>query len=320
MPRRPRIPPELTRSPFSIEEGRAAGLTLSALRGKAWRRIGFELYCWTGWREERWGLLAAWKRLLPKGVVFSGRTAAAIHGLDFEPGNPVEVTVVADSPLRTQFGLTVRHCELSTDEVVFVHKMPTTSVERTLRDICVLWPAEEALIAIDMAVHLKLADAVSLWNYTQRSDGQPGARSMRALVTLAEPAESPMETRLRWLLLRAGLPRPQVQTDLCDEQGQFVGRADLYYPGSRLVVEFDGGNHRERLIADDRRQNLLVDAGFSVLRFTSADLKGRPEVVIAQVRAAIAHRSDSARLAQDAPKPASRSARFAQNVRNGDAA
>ena len=32
--RTPRIPPELTRGPFSLEEARAAGLTLSALRGK----------------------------------------------------------------------------------------------------------------------------------------------------------------------------------------------------------------------------------------------------------------------------------------------
>jgi very-short-patch-repair endonuclease len=101
---------------------------------------------------------------------------------------------------------------------------------------------------------------------------------------LAEPAESPMETRLRWTLLQAGLPRPQVQTELRDSEGRFLGRADLYYPQSRLVIEYDGANHRDRLVEDDRRQNTLLTAGFRLLRFTAAD---QPEVVTALVRRAL---------------------------------
>jgi len=95
-----------------------------------------------------------------------------------------------------------------------------------------------------------------------------------------------METRLLWLLISAGLPRPEVQTDLFHD-GRFVGRADIYYPAARLVIEFDGGNHRERLVADHRRQNLLLNAGYRLLRFTSADVFQRPEVVVAQVRGAL---------------------------------
>jgi very-short-patch-repair endonuclease len=51
------------------------------------------------------------------------------------------------------------------------------------------------------------------------------------------------------------------------------------------VIEFDGGNHRDRLVSDDRRQNSLVSAGYRILRFTTADLYGRPDAVVAQVRA-----------------------------------
>lgn len=96
-----------------------------------------------------------------------------------------------------------------------------------------------------------------------------------------------METRLRWLLLQAGLPRPEVQTELYDAKGRFVGRADIFYPPARLVVEYDGGNHRERLVEDDRRQNLLVNAGFRILRFTATDVYQRPEVIAALVRSAL---------------------------------
>jgi very-short-patch-repair endonuclease len=105
-----------------------------------------------------------------------------------------------------------------------------------------------------------------------------------------------METRLRWLLIQAGLPKPEVQTDLRDSSANFVGRADLYYPAARLVVEYDGGNHRERLVTDDRRQNLLANAGYRLLRFTAADVYQHPDVVVAQVRASL---SPKARLVPD---------------------
>jgi len=114
---------------------------------------------------------------------------------------------------------------------------------------------------------------------------------LHTLALLAARAESPMETRLRWLLIQGGLPRPEVQTDLRDAASRFVGRADLYYPSARLVVEFDGGNHRERLVEDDRRQNLIVNAGYRLLRYTAADIYSRPDVVVAQVRAALGPKS-----------------------------
>lgn len=94
-----------------------------------------------------------------------------------------------------------------------------------------------------------------------------------------------METRLRWSLLQAGLPKPDVQTKLHDANGTFIGRADLYYPSARLVIEYDGANHRDRIADDNRRQNMLLNAGYRLLRFTAAD---QPDVVIALVRKALA--------------------------------
>ena len=61
------------------------------------------------------------------------------------------------------------------------------------------------------------------------------------------------------------------------------------YPSARLVLEYDGANHRERLVDDNRRQNLLVNAGYRLLRFTAADIRNRSDVVIAQVRDALSH-------------------------------
>jgi very-short-patch-repair endonuclease len=130
---------------------------------------------------------------------------------------------------------------------------------------------------MDAAVRLHLADRPALM----------AIRRLRSLAEHAAPAESPMETRLRWLLIQAGLPRPDVQADLRDADGRFVGRADLYYRSVRLVIEYDGAHHRDRLVEDNRRQNAMINAGFHILRFTAADIHQRPEVVAAQVRRAL---------------------------------
>src|SRR5450759_379009 len=133
----------------------------------------------------------------------------------------------------------------------------------------------------------------ALSRYTNTAPGRAGARRLRFLAALAVPAESPMETRLRWLLFLRGLPRPDLQTNLYDSENRFAGRADLYYPAARLVLEYDGAHHRDRLVEDNRRQNRLLNAGFGLLRFTAADIHNQPQVVEAQVQSARAERTKS---------------------------
>jgi hypothetical protein len=57
-----------------------------------------------------------------------------------------------------------------------------------------------------------------------------GMRLLRLALPLLEPrTDSPMETRLRLLLVRAGLPRPAADHDVV-EDGQWIARPDLSYP------------------------------------------------------------------------------------------
>lgn len=93
-----------------------------------------------------------------------------------------------------------------------------------------------------------------------------------------------METRLRMLLVTAGLPRPEAQVSIYDDAGLFVGRPDLFYPNARLGIEYDGGTHRESMVDDNRRQNRLLEARVTLLRFTAADVLNRPAAVVGQVR------------------------------------
>jgi very-short-patch-repair endonuclease len=279
------IPPEFKLRPFSLEEARDAGLTPRALRGKSWQRIGAELYRWAKSPEDHWLTLSAWGRILPPGAAFASASAAWLHGIDLDPTNPVEVVVPPSSGIRNRVGLKVRRSEIPPGELLSVRGLCATALPLTIATLCLQRPAVEALIAIDMAIHLSLTDADALNKFTEGAKGRHGARRMRSLVSLAAPAESPMETRLRWLLIQAGLPRPDVQTDLRIGASRF--RADLYYPSARLILEFDGGHHRERMAEDNRRQNLLVNAEYRVLRFTAPDIYNRSDIVVAQVRDAL---------------------------------
>lgn len=97
-----------------------------------------------------------------------------------------------------------------------------------------------------------------------------------------------METRLRLLLVLAGLPHPKVQVSVRDDAGLIIARPDLYYPGVRLAIEYDGATHRDSLAADNRRQNRLVDSNHRILRFTAGDVLNTPVAVVSIVRRALA--------------------------------
>jgi very-short-patch-repair endonuclease len=71
-------------------------------------------------------------------------------------------------------------------------------------------------------------------------------------------------------------------------EARFLGRPDLLYPNEGLAIEYDGGNHRDRLVDDNRRQNRLVSAGLRFLRFTAVDVFSTPDSVAIQVRNALA--------------------------------
>jgi very-short-patch-repair endonuclease len=72
----------------------------------------------------------------------------------------------------------------------------------------------------------------------------------------------------------------------------FVGRVDFAYPDLQIAIEHDGLWHAERraFLADRRRLDRLVAAGWVVLHVTLEDLRD-PGRLVARVRAMHAQRS-----------------------------
>ena len=50
-----------------------------------------------------------------------------------------------------------------------------------------------------------------------------------------------------------------------------VARPDLAYPWTRLGIAYDGATHRDSLVEDNMRQNMLLrEFGVVLLRYTAA--------------------------------------------------
>jgi hypothetical protein len=279
------VPAALRTRPFNSAEARSAGVTRGQLRGARYRRLGSGIYHWVGLKESPLLMLTGVARRLPAGAAFSGLTAAWLHGLDVAPCDPIEVTIPERVGSGRRAGAFVRRAALATDEIVLRRRLPATSALRTAVDLGGRSSLTEGVVAADLFLYAELVSIAELLNYVADHPGTKGVARLRRVVDLAEPkTESPMETRLRMLLVIAGLPRPEVQVSIDDDQGRFLGRPDLFYRRQRLAIEYDGGNHRDRMVDDNRRQNGLVGAGFRLLRFTAADVYGTPDTVAMQVR------------------------------------
>lgn len=231
-------------------------------------------------------LLRAIEQRMPSRHAFSGRTAALLHGVELSPFDPFEVTVPRDLPVRSRTGVRVRRASLPEPDVVVRHGFRITSPLRTVRDLGGVADFVEGLAAVDAWLHASLVSLSELALWVNTHPGEKGVRRLRRIVQFADSRpESPMESRLRAQLIKACLPVPDIQAELHDADGRFIARGDLYYPDRRLVIEYDGESHRHRLVSDLRRQNALVNAGYTVLRFTAADLRTRGLVAL-QVRQA----------------------------------
>jgi very-short-patch-repair endonuclease len=233
-------------------------------------------------------MVRALHRRLPGPAVLSGRTAGWLYGLDLPAIDPFEVTALGTDDSADWHGVRVRWRALTEAELGMARGLPVTSPVRTVIDLGRDLPFTEAVVAVDVALKCEMVNLPDLQQYLEQHPGCFRASRLRRILALAEPrTESPMETRLRLLLVLGGLPRPAAQVALHDAAGRFIARPDLFYGTHRLAIEFDGGTHRDSLVEDNRRQNRMLSAGYRLLRFTAADLR-TPDVVLAQVRAALA--------------------------------
>ncbi len=99
--------------------------------------------------------------------------------------------------------------------------------------------------------------------------GKGKQRLKKALPLVRMGSESRMESLLRLKIIDSGLPEPELNREITDASGTFIGRADLVYPEFRVIVEYDGDQHRtdlEQYRKDVKRLWQFTKAGWQVIR------------------------------------------------------
>ena len=157
-----------------------------------------------------------------------------------------------------------------------VGRLRVTSPERTWLDLARTRSLGAALMAGDAALRsgrMTLDGAIQM---LAECGGLRGvSKAALALEHLSPLRESPLESDSWAYFVRHRLPLPQMQVDLFDEHGRFLGRADYWWEDARLVGECDGRSKYtdvEVLYAEKRREDAIRAPGNAVIRWGAPDL------------------------------------------------
>ncbi len=215
----------------------------------------------------------------PEGTVASHRSAAALAGI--REGTPIEVTVPRRSQNRLK-GVIVHQRPLDPRDAIRLDGIPTRP-ERTLLDLAAVLDELPLERAVEAAVRSGLTTHERLMAYAEGAGALRGVGRFRRVVARlpsGRPTGSELEVIFLQLLREAGVEEPLRQFEVhVDKQRFFL---DFAYPQRRLAIELDGRAHHG-FDEDRRRQNALVLAGWTVLRFTWADVTERGPATVATV-------------------------------------
>jgi len=211
--------------------------------------------------------------------LLSHRTAAVVWGLADAEQDRITLTIVARD-VRSGRGLRIfRAVQLDRRDVRVCAGLPLTSPARTLLDFAGQASPFELEQAVAEARVQGLAGAADLRAAIERAPRRKGVAALvRLLGREAEPAltRSEAERRLLGLTRDAQLPAPEVNARICGLQ------VDLLWRAERLVVEIDGHRfhgHRGAFEHDRKRDQMLVAAGYRVIRVTWRQLVDEPLAV-----------------------------------------
>jgi very-short-patch-repair endonuclease len=289
---------EVQHGVFSRRQAYAAGGTPSACD----RRIRAGRWCETPYRcvYRLGGYPCSWHQRLmaavlsgPPPTVASHRAAAVLHGV--RGGMPIEVTIPPHAHRRVGPAV-VHQAAVNATERAVVAGILVTTPDRTLLDLASVVDEHAVEQALEAAFRKGLTTPQRVRRYVD-SAASPGRRGIVRIRRVLDrrpsgrPAGSALEVKLVRLLRAAGLPEPVRQFEVrLGAERYFV---DLAYPEQRLAIELDGYEHHSdmRSFHRDRvRQNALVLAGWTVLRFTWADVVEHPADVVAIVSSAVQSR------------------------------
>ncbi len=201
--------------------------------------------------------------------------------------------IVPDTPnvhvtcrgLRTQTdGITAHRAKVG-QSVVQRKGLPMTSPGQTFLDLAHVLDLVDLVVLGDSLVKARHVTCDELVELTRGRRGPYSKLARRAAVLVRRGVDSAMETRLRLLIVLAGLPEPAVDHRIFTRDGGLLYRFDLYYEQWRLIIEYDGKQHEKDR---HRRSDILRDEQLDTWRLRKVvavadDIYGVPGQTLSRI-------------------------------------
>ncbi len=293
-----------TTRPFTRADALAAGISPKMLRGSRFRRLFRNVYISAEGPHSPLVRTQAALKLHPPTAFASHLSAARVYDLAVPHLPDEHVSVFAANDRRPQPGLRP-HLADPDATVVRYRGVRVCELCQMFVELASILSLVDLVVVGDAMVRKFKIPVERLVEFCAHRTGRHVQPARRAASYVRDGVDSPMESRLRMLIVLAGLPEPKVNHKLYDAHGRVRRRLDLSYPELRLIVEYDGRQHAEDDVqwnSDLDRREELDDDGWRILVVTAKGVYREPARTLARVRKnlrARGHPAVPARLSEE---------------------
>ena len=277
------------RQPFTRADAVAAGISPSSLKGSNFRRIFRGVFIHVSVPPHPLLRVRAALLIHPPEAFASHVSAARVYDVPVPDLPDEHVSVFQEKDRRRRPGICNHVAALSTP-VTTVRGLRVSAPDHMFLELAGTLSLVDLVVVGDALVRLRRTTPEQLREFCAGSTHADASAARRAARYVREEVDSAMETRLRMLIVLAGLPEPRVNFKILHTDGRVRYRFDLSYPGLKLAVEYDGQQHREDLDQwdhDTERRDWLDHNGWMLVPVFSRGIFRRPDETIARVHSAL---------------------------------
>ena len=276
------IPEALNGQPFRTADAHALGVSLKTLQGARFRRIAKGVYVAAAAPESHRIRVRGVVLALPPGTIATGVTGLQLYGVDIGTQLPM-MTFATTHPRQVRR----RDVQVTRLKQLPPHRDGIASPEHCWLAAASSLNLLDLVTAGDWLIRLRRTTLAGLQSVVQTHSGRGVVLARAAVGLVRERVDSPRETWLRLCLVLAGLPMPECNLIIGDDRGP-IGRVDLVYVAYRLIIEYEGDQHRtdrNQWNRDIDRQEDFTRDRWTLIRVTSERARWPRQLVHAIYRA-----------------------------------
>ena len=284
-----------TKRPFTRADAIRAGLDLKLLRGSLFRRVFRGVYVRAEVPDSPLVRVEAALAVVDKTAFASHASAARVYDVPIPTQPDEHVSVLDPDQRRSRAGV---RCSVNPrPDLRIVHGVRVSAPAQLFVELASILNLVDLVVVGDNLVRTGRVTSDQLVDYCTSTELPAAAAARRAARYVRPRVDSPMETRLRMLLVLAGLPEPMVNITVADLNGQPLRRYDLCWPEVKVIVEYDGRPHIERedtWESDLDRREAIDDDEWRILVVVANGSRAESARVVRRSEAGEETRADSA--------------------------